>query len=107
MASKKIQAKKVKKAGQLSPDDVNGGWDDLLAAMRSDAPDDDSSLVTEDVREEGFWDGMYAASLILEGVLQDARCALENADLEPSADTAARMVIEQIARAFQREKEGV
>ena len=86
MVSKKIQAKKAD-IPQVTC------WDE-----------DDSSLVAEDLREEGFRDGLFAATIALEGVLQDARCDLENADLEPSADTAARLVIEQIARAFEREK---
>jgi len=89
MASKKINATKVKADVPQVP-----CWEDL----------DDSSLVAEDLRAEGFKDGLYAASLILEGVLQDARNDLENADLEPSADTAVRLTLENVARAFQREK---
>lgn len=60
-----------------------------------------------DPREDGFKDGMHSADLIFDEVLQAIRVDLENADLDPVANTAAKMTIEAIGRLWYERKEGV
>ena len=79
-------------------------------AKKADVPqvtcwdEDDSSLVVEDAHEAGFKDGMHTASMVVDDVLHDLRCDLENADLDPTANTAVRMTLEMVSRLWYERK---
>jgi hypothetical protein len=54
--------------------------------------------------EAGFKDGMHTASMVVDEVLHDLRVDLENADLDPTANTAVRMTLEMVSRLWYERK---